>query len=63
MGAYYLEYMNSGMDQTHFVVEQGHEIGRDGKVHVSVVRNGQDMDVRIRGTAVFVEEMKVELNT
>lgn len=55
--------MNSGMDQTHFVVEQGHEIGRDGKVHVSVVRNGQDMDVRIRGTAVFVEEMKVELNT
>jgi len=63
MGAYYLEYMNSGMGQTHFVVEQGHEIGRDGKVHVSVVRTGQDMDVRIRGTAVFVEEMKVELNT
>jgi PhzF family phenazine biosynthesis protein len=63
MGAYYLEYMNSETDQAHFVVEQGHEIGRDGKVQVSVARNGQDLDVRIRGTAVFVEEMKVELNT
>nr|WP_302848017.1 PhzF family phenazine biosynthesis isomerase [Paenibacillus sp. OK003] len=63
MGAYYLEYMNAEIDQTHFVVEQGHEIGRDGKVLVSVVRDGQDMDVKIQGTAVFVEEMKVELDT
>ncbi|MHA7580714.1 PhzF family phenazine biosynthesis protein [Paenibacillus vandeheii] len=63
MGAYYLEYMNSEMHQAHFVVEQGHEIDRDGKIHVSVVKDGQDMDVRISGTAVFVKEMKVELDT
>ncbi|MGF9697965.1 PhzF family phenazine biosynthesis protein [Paenibacillus sp. MABNR03] len=62
MGAYYLTYVNREVDQVQLVVEQGHEIGRDGKVEVSVTQNGQDMDVRIKGTAVFVREMNIELD-
>ncbi|MFS0870304.1 PhzF family phenazine biosynthesis protein [Paenibacillus xylanilyticus] len=62
MGAYYLTYVNREVDQVKLVVEQGHEIGRDGKVEVSVTQNGQDMDVRIKGTAVFVREMNIELD-
>lgn len=62
MGAYYLTYVNREADQVKFVVEQGHEIGRDGKVEVSVTRQGQGMDVRIKGTAVFVREMNIELD-
>ncbi|PAF30869.1 PhzF family phenazine biosynthesis isomerase [Paenibacillus sp. 7516] len=62
MGAYYLTYVNREADQVKFVVEQGHEIGRDGKVEVSVTREGQGMDVRIKGTAVFVREMNIELD-
>lgn len=63
MGAYYLTYVKPGIDEVQFVVEQGHEIGRDGKVQVSVIRDGEDMDVRIKGTAVFVRELNVELDT
>ncbi|MEW4429657.1 PhzF family phenazine biosynthesis isomerase [Paenibacillus pabuli] len=62
MGAYYLTYVKRGADQVKFVVEQGHEIGRDGKVEVSVTREGDGMDVRIKGTAVFVREMNIELD-
>ncbi|MET3937470.1 PhzF family phenazine biosynthesis protein [Paenibacillus sp. PvP094] len=62
MGAYYLTYVNREADQVKFVVEQGHEIGRDGKVEVSVIREGDGMDVRIKGTAVFVREMNIELD-
>ncbi|PYY29932.1 PhzF family phenazine biosynthesis isomerase [Paenibacillus illinoisensis] len=62
MGAYYLTYVNRKVDQVKFVVEQGHEIGRDGKVEVSVTREGDGMDVRIKGTAVFVREMNIELD-
>ncbi|MNP81090.1 hypothetical protein D3C76_1793620 [compost metagenome] len=63
MGAYYLTYVKRGADQVKFVVEQGHEIGRDGKVEVSVTREGDGMDVRIKGTAVFVRELNVELDS
>ncbi|MCG7386827.1 PhzF family phenazine biosynthesis isomerase [Paenibacillus sp. ACRRY] len=63
MGAYYLAYVNREADQVKFVVEQGHEIGRDGKVEVSVTREGDGMDVRVKGTAVFVREMNIELDT
>ncbi|MGG4130719.1 PhzF family phenazine biosynthesis isomerase [Paenibacillus illinoisensis] len=62
MGAYYLTYVNREANQVKFVVEQGHEIERDGKVEVSVTREGDGMDVRIKGTAVFVSEMNIELD-
>ncbi|MCF7755785.1 PhzF family phenazine biosynthesis isomerase [Paenibacillus xylanexedens] len=63
MGAYYLTYVKPEIDEVQFVVEQGHEIGRDGKVQVSVIRDGEDMDVRMKGTAVFVRELNVALET
>jgi PhzF family phenazine biosynthesis protein len=60
MGAYYLKYMYRNLDSIQFDVEQGQEIGRDGKVNVEVYRNESDtMDVFISGTAVFVEELDI----
>ncbi|MNO82825.1 putative isomerase YddE [compost metagenome] len=60
MGAYYLRYIDPHLDSIQFDVEQGLEIGRDGKVNVEVYRNESDtMDVFISGTAVFVEELDI----
>lgn len=61
MGAYYLNYVNQEVNEKDFVVEQGHEMGRDGRVQVKVTRQQHEMDVRIRGTAVFVAEMSVQI--
>jgi len=58
MGAYYLKYIDPHMDSIQFDVEQGQEIGRDGKVNVEVYQLDSDrMDVFISGTAVFVGEV------
>lgn len=62
MGAYYLNYVDQEANEIRFVVEQGHEMGREGRVEVKVSRDQHEMDVRIRGTAVFVKEMRVNLN-
>lgn len=60
MGAYYLNYIDTHLDSIQFNVEQGHEIGRDGKVSVDVYRNESgEMDVFISGTAVFVKEFDI----
>ncbi|MNW44061.1 putative isomerase YddE [compost metagenome] len=62
MGAYYLTYMNQVVRKVEFLVEQGMEIGRNGRVFVQATRGEQDQDleISIRGTAVFVKEMKIE---
>lgn len=60
MGAYYLTYMNKELNRVEFVVEQGQEIGRDGRVIVKAEKSGKEMDIRITGTAVFVREMQLE---
>lgn len=58
MGAYYLKYIDPHLDSIQFDVEQGLEMGRDGKVNVEVYRNESgEMDVFISGTAVFVGEV------
>jgi PhzF family phenazine biosynthesis protein len=61
MGAYYLNYVDQEVNEIEFIVEQGHEMGRDGRVQVKVSRYQQETDVRIRGTAVFVTEMSVKI--
>jgi len=61
MGAYYLTYINKESDHTTFIVEQGQEIGRDGRVIVSAKRTNDKIDVSIKGTAVFVKEMYILL--
>lgn len=59
MGAYYLSYVDKELPQIEFVVEQGHEIERDGKVLVSINRTETSMDVYISGTGVFVQELTI----
>ncbi|WP_068783631.1 PhzF family phenazine biosynthesis protein [Paenibacillus phocaensis] len=59
MGAYYLTFLNREIDHIDFMVEQGQEINRDGKVYVSVKRTPQGMDVFVSGTGVFVQELDV----
>jgi len=55
MGAYYARYITSD-SCLRLIVEQGHEIGRDGRVHVTV-KNGDDIE--ITGNAVYVKEFDV----
>lgn len=62
MGAYALEYMEPGRDSIAFTVEQGLEIGYDGRVKVEVLRSkieDRSMEVRITGGAVFVRELTI----
>lgn len=62
MGAYYLQYMRTDLDSAEFVVEQGQEMDRDGKVKVQAVRNDDQIEVYIEGTAVFVKEITVDID-
>nr|WP_199909929.1 PhzF family phenazine biosynthesis isomerase [Paenibacillus sp. CAA11] len=59
MGAYYLTYLNKDAAAAEFVVEQGQEINKDGRVYVRVKRHDEVMDVFISGTGVFVKEFDV----
>ncbi|WP_225445830.1 PhzF family phenazine biosynthesis isomerase [Paenibacillus arenosi] len=55
MGAYYLTYMEPTLTQASFLVEQGYEIGREGRVKVHVKRPEKgSMEVNISGTAALV---------
>jgi PhzF family phenazine biosynthesis protein len=60
MGAYYLTYINPELNSVEFIVEQGQEMDRDGRVLVKAINHGKDMDVYITGTAVFVRELEIE---
>ncbi len=61
MGAYYLNYVDRNLHSIHFDVEQGQEVGRDGRVNVEVYRTELDsMDVFISGTAVYVKDLNIE---
>lgn len=60
MGAYRLEYMEPAAMETCMTVEQGLEMGKDGKVEVRAVRKNGIMEVTITGTAVYVETFEVE---
>jgi PhzF family phenazine biosynthesis protein len=62
MGAYLKTYVNPSLPlPTTLRVEQGHEIGKDGIVHVHVGENKAGLSISISGTAVFVKKMVVEL--
>ncbi|MFC5700367.1 PhzF family phenazine biosynthesis protein [Cohnella faecalis] len=59
MGAYYLEYMNPELPSAAFVVEQGQEIGKEGRVGVEAIRSEHDgMCIYIAGTAVYVKDLQ-----
>ncbi len=61
MGAYYVTYINDKGKNQPIVIEQGKEIGRNGKVSVTVSDKDDQLDVEISGTAVFVKEIKIIL--
>lgn len=59
MGAYYAQYIDPKADSLKLLIEQGHELGRDGKVQVSVSENGKRIE--ITGNAVYVKEFQVSI--
>lgn len=62
MGAYYAKYINSDFDKSlKITVEQGQEIGKDGRVLVGITKNKADYDIEITGNAVFVKDFEVLL--
>ena len=61
MGAYYKKYVNANLSlPATLVVEQGHEMNKDGKVFVHLQGNEQ-LNVSISGPAVYVKEIHIEI--
>lgn len=62
MGAYYAKYVEPHKKTNYsLVVEQGQELQKDGRVIVHV-NNEQQLQIAITGTAVFVQQMIVDLS-
>lgn len=62
MGAFYAKYINNNFKEPlNLIVEQGHEIEKDGRVVVQVSRNSESFDVQITGNAVYVKDFQVLL--
>lgn len=62
MGAYYAKYINNkGLEPLTLIVEQGHEIGKNGRVVVEVSHHDEWLDVQVIGNAVFVQDIHVFL--
>ncbi|RKL65788.1 isomerase [Salipaludibacillus neizhouensis] len=62
MGAYYAQFIKRSFQGTlDLIVEQGHEIGKDGRVLVRVSKNDEKYGVEITGNAVFVKELGAKL--
>ena len=60
MGAYYATYIDNDFEEhLNLVVEQGHEIGKDGRVRVNVSKSQGSYDIEIKGNAVYVKEFEV----
>lgn len=57
MGAYYARYIKSDF-LLNLMIEQGQEIGRDGRIGVTVT-NGDSIE--ITGNAVYVNEFDVSI--
>ncbi|TCN17623.1 PhzF family phenazine biosynthesis protein [Mesobacillus foraminis] len=62
MGAFYAKYINNNfIGPLNLIVEQGHEIEKDGRVAVQVSKISESVDIRIIGNAVYVKEFQVLL--
>ncbi|CAH0344737.1 PhzF family phenazine biosynthesis protein [Bacillus sp. CECT 9360] len=62
MGAYFATYITNEFDkQLDLVIEQGLEMGRDGRVHVTVTKKNGSFEVEITGKAVYVKEFEVTI--
>ena len=54
LGAYYREYIRGSQDESFLIVEQGQEVGRNGRVKVWASKDGDSYAVRIAGTGCLV---------
>ncbi|MDC2864054.1 PhzF family phenazine biosynthesis protein [Bacillus sp. BP-3] len=63
MGAYYVMFIDKeSNEKREFLIEQGHEMGKDGRVRVMVRKEQNDtLEVKISGSAVYVNEFEVTL--
>ncbi|WP_433750684.1 PhzF family phenazine biosynthesis protein [Falsibacillus pallidus] len=62
MGAYYAKYIaEDPVFPMQLQLEQGQEMGKDGRVAVRMDRQGDLIEVSISGTAVFTEEFEVNI--
>ncbi|MGM0920561.1 MAG: PhzF family phenazine biosynthesis isomerase [Bacillota bacterium] len=62
MGAYYKTFVNKDTRlPTTLIVEQGHEINKDGRVYVHVKGEQDQLDISISGTAVYVKNIEIEI--
>ncbi len=63
MGAYYKKYVNKDISlPTTVIVEQGHEMNKDGRVYVHLKEDEEkQLNISISGTAVFVKDIEVEI--
>lgn len=62
MWAFYAEYIDHNFNESlNLIVEQGHEIKKDGQVMVHVSKNKDTYEVEITGIAVYVNEFDVLL--
>lgn len=61
MGAYMATHAPRWMEERNYsiVVEQGKDVGRDGRVHVSVINRQSPFQVTVSGSACFVRDMRV----
>ncbi|WP_028392620.1 PhzF family phenazine biosynthesis protein [Bacillus cihuensis] len=62
MGAYYKKFVNKDISlPATLIVEQGHEINKDGRVYVHVNGEEEQLNISISGTAVFVKNIEIEI--
>jgi len=62
LNAYYREFVQAAGDQAQpLLVEQGLEVGRDGRVRVWAVKENASYAVRIAGTGCLLDELTVDL--
>lgn len=62
MGAYALTYLEPESPRTAFVVEQGLEMGKNGRAKVEAQRlDASGMEIKVSGRAVYVGEFAIEI--
>lgn len=63
MGAYFKTFVKKDMAlPATLIVEQGHEIHKDGRVYVHVREEQEQLDISISGTAVYVKNIEVDID-
>jgi len=64
MGVFYATYIKKDFDKTlTLTIEQGQEVGKDGRVIVRVTKVPADYEVEILGTAVYVKEFELQVES